>query len=164
MLDLSRFLIIGENIHTERTLPRGHVQMQRLKDGRDAIAFPAGNGKLLGLPIPQAFKTTPDYRAGNVPHVVVAIELGLNGSPAQQHAAKQYVQWLASTQIRHGAQFVGVCVDKYGGDVLDHIKAMQWIVPALQEACDRPLAIDARLDRNRKTTRLRKTPGIPNGS
>ena len=143
MLDLSRFLIIGDNVHTERTLPRGHVQMQRLKDGRDAIAFPAGSGKLLGLPIPEAFKSRHDYRAGNVPHVAVAIELGLTGSPAQQAAAKQYVQWLASTQIRHGAQFVGVCVDKYGGDVSDRVKAMEWIVPALQEASNRPLAIEA---------------------
>ena len=143
MLDLSRFLIIGENVHAERTLTRGHVQMQRLKDGRDAIAFPAGNGKLLGLPIPQAFKSTPEYRAGNVPHVAVAIELGLTGSPTQQAAAKQYMRWLASAQIRQGAQFVGVCVDRYGGDVPDRIKAMQWIVPVVQEASDRPLAIEA---------------------
>ncbi len=137
------FTVIGDNIHTAREVRLRGPSVKKLKDGREAVVFPAAPGKLTGLPIPDRVRSTDAYRAGRVPNVTVGVEVGMNGTDVERRAAGRYLQWLAARQVEHGAQFIDVCIDHYGESAEERIAAMRWLVPVIQQACDCPLAVDA---------------------
>lgn len=142
MPDLSHFKIIGENIHCTRAFKRKGARITETKDGRECLNWKDG-GRTKLLPLPDSYKETSDYQAGNVRHVAIAVEQGMSGTPENQARGREYLQYLATRQIAAGSHYLDVNVDQISTDPQRRRQAMKWIVPRLQEVSPVPLAIDS---------------------
>ncbi|MBM3516811.1 MAG: hypothetical protein FJX56_02780 [Alphaproteobacteria bacterium] len=134
-------IIIGENIHCTRVVPR---KSKRVIDaGGEAIRYLAASGEDHLLRIPEAAKSGQEYREGRIKHVMIALDMAMAGSEPERAAGRTYIAALAAAQERAGAAFLDLNVDEISFKLERQTAAMAWLVRALQEMTTLPLSVDS---------------------
>lgn len=142
-MEISTFIVIGENIHCTRVFKRDGKRVTTPDNGRICIVYDDIDGRQKFLPIPDIFLKSADLESGKVRHCAAAIWQGMYGQDADQEAGVNYLQSLARKQEKAGASFLDVNVDEFSMDLEERIKAMEWTVPLVQKASSLPLSIDS---------------------
>jgi len=137
------FYVIGENIHTTRVFLRGGKMVVTAPSGEEAIRYTTCAGETRYLPIPEEFKTRPDYLEGKVKHVMVAVRTGMSRARAAVDEAITYLRTLAEKQIAAGADFLDLNVDELSWNRDEQKAAMDWLVRAIEPLASVPLSIDS---------------------
>jgi 5-methyltetrahydrofolate--homocysteine methyltransferase len=143
-MDLSDFVVIGENIHCTRVVKAGGKTTVELPGGAMGVAFKHAGAERV-LPIPEDWaRVSPAYGDGKIKHMALAIHQATRGATADDRRAGQdYLSAAAQRQIDAGASFLDVNVDEYSHRPDEQIAAMQWLVTFLCERFDTPLSIDS---------------------
>ena len=141
-MEISKFIIIGENIHCTRVFKRDGKRIKKIDEQLIGIVYET-NGKENILPIPDVFIKGNDWESGKVKHCSVAIWQGMYGHDSEQQAGINYLQSLARKQEKAGAAYLDVNVDEFSVDIEERVKAMEWLVPFVQKASSLPLSIDS---------------------
>jgi 5-methyltetrahydrofolate--homocysteine methyltransferase len=141
-MQVSNFIVIGENIHCTRVLKRTGNLVGKAPDGRDSILFEEKGVKQF-MPIPDVFLKNADWESGKVRHCAAAIWQGMRGQGADRQAGMDYLQLLARKQEKAGGTFLDVNVDEFSMDLQERIKAMEWTAALVQKASKLPLSIDS---------------------
>lgn len=143
-MDLSQFLVVGENIHCTRIVKRGGKSMATLGDGREVIVFKQ-RGEERQLPVPTDWETvSPDFAKGKVKHVALAIYQALEGATEEERQlGEAYLCYVAQRQVDKGATYLDVNVDEYHSDIARTIPVMDWLTKFLGERFEVPLSIDS---------------------
>ncbi|MFW5798511.1 MAG: dihydropteroate synthase [Planctomycetota bacterium] len=142
-MDLSNFVIVGENIHCTRIVKAGGSRTKQMDDGRQAVSF-KHQGESRRLPIPENWgSVSPAYTQGKVKHIALAIYQATEGDGEDKQAGIDYLCWAAERQIRAGATFLDVNVDEYSNDLEKNQVTMTWLVEFYGSRYDTPLSIDS---------------------
>lgn len=139
---MSKFIVIGENIHCTRIYKVGGAFVKPVEGGGHAIVY-GEKGASRFLPVPKIFMEGADWQAGKVKHCAVAAWQGFHGDAAGKAAAVDYLQFLAHKQEAADAGFLDVNVDEYSTDIAERIKIIQWVAEVVQQASKLPLSIDS---------------------
>jgi 5-methyltetrahydrofolate--homocysteine methyltransferase len=139
----TRFIVIGENIHATRVVLRGGPRVAAMPDGRPAMPFADDAGRDRLLPVPDAAFDGPDGPTQRVKHIKAALLAGLGGDPAAADLGRGYVRALARRQAAAGADYLDLNVDEVTTDLEGQSAAMGWLVHAVEDAVDVPLALDS---------------------
>ena len=143
-MDLSDFVVIGENIHCTRIVKLGGLHTVELPGGGVGVAFKhEGAARLLPIPGDWA-KISPAFDDGKIKHMALAIHQATRGATNDnRRAGEDYLSAAAQRQIDAGAAFLDVNVDEYSHKPDEQIAAMQWLVTFLCERFEAPLSIDS---------------------
>ena len=141
-MDISRFIVVGENIHCTRIFKVGGQYVREDEDGMYYISYRAGP-ETRRLPVPASFIESADWESGKVKHCAVAIRQGQCGDEAGKAAGAGYLQALARRQEAQDAAFLDVNVDEYSTDVGERVAVMQWTVKTVQQAVSLPISVDS---------------------
>ncbi len=139
----SKFIIIGENIHTSRIVRRKGKLVNERPNGDEAVRYLDNNKKRRYLVIPEKIKQTQDYQEGRVKHITVAIQSAMSGQEPESDEGMKYLYSLAQRQINAGADFLDLNVDEISVKPEEQQIAMQWIVKTIQPISSVPLSIDS---------------------
>jgi hypothetical protein len=139
---MSKFIVIGENIHCTRIYKVGGAFVKPMEGGGQAIVYGDKNAPRF-LPVPKVFTEGADWQAGKVKHCAVAAWQGFHGDAAGKAAAVDYLQFLARKQEAADAGFLDVNVDEYSTDIAERVKVIQWMAQVVQQASKLPLSIDS---------------------
>ena len=139
----SKFIIIGENIHTTRIVRRKGKLVNERPNGDEAVRYLDNNKKRRYLIIPEKIKQTQDYQEGRVKHITVAIQSAMSGQGPESDEGMKYLYSLAQRQINTGADFLDLNVDEISVKPEEQQIAMQWIVKTIQPISSVPLSIDS---------------------
>ncbi len=137
------FTIIGENIHTTRSVKLKGARIAVLDDGMEAVKFTGEKGEQRLMPIPAAYKSTQHYQQGQVKHFMVAVMLGLSDNADDNAIASQYIHWGVRRQVEKGAHFLDINVDEISSDKETQKKAMRWVVDQVQAMSPVPISVDS---------------------
>ncbi len=122
----SKFIIIGENIHTSRIVRRKGKLVNERPNGDEAVRYLDNNKKRRYLVIPEKIKQTQDYQEGRVKHITVAIQSAMSGQGPESDEGMKYLYSLAQRQINAGADFLDLNVDEISVKPEEQQIAMQW--------------------------------------
>jgi cobalamin-dependent methionine synthase I len=159
------FIIIGENIHTTRVIPRKSARIQVDGDGREGIVFPDADGSTRVLLISDAMKRSQDYEEGRVKHVKLAVQAAMGEDAERAQIGRAYLSHLTRQQEIVGTHFLDVNVDEISIKSAEQKAAMTWLARFVQSISNLPLSIDsssleiievgmAECDRNRERPML----------
>ena len=137
------FVIIGENIHTTRVLPRGGKTVGDTPDGAEAIRFTGRNGEPRCLLIPEEAKRQQSYQEGRVKHVAVAIRAAMAGVEPHASEGMEYLRNLVDKQVARGADFLDLNIDEVSLRLNEQKDAMRWLVKFIEQVSPVPLSIDS---------------------
>ena len=138
----SEFIVIGENIHTTRSLRRKGARI--VSDGdSEAVRYSGLDDEAALLPIPESEKTTQDFRQGQVKHVKIAIEAAMAEVDELAPRAMHYLETLIRRQERAGADFLDLNVDEISVKPEVQQAAMAWLVRTVQGLSEVPVSIDS---------------------
>lgn len=137
------FTIIGENIHTTRSVSRKSSRIAMLDDGTEGIRFRDRSGQMRYLGVPQSIRQSQAYERGQIKHIMIAVEKGLSNDSSAQEEGAAYLQSEAWRQIDAGASFLDVNVDEISTLLDVQLAAMRWLVQIVQAASPIPLSIDS---------------------
>lgn len=138
-----QFIVIGENIHATRVVLRGGQRVGALPDGRPGLPFTDESGTDRILPIPDAALDGPEGPKQKVKHVKAAVLAGQGDDAAAAELGRGYVRAMARRQAEAGAHYLDLNVDEVTTDVDGRVAAMRWLVEAVEDATDVPLALDS---------------------
>ena len=110
--DDSKFITIGENIHTTRVVRRKGKLVNERPNGDEAVRYLDVNKKRRYLVIPEKIKQTQDYQEGRVKHITIAIQSAMSGQGSEADEGMKYLCSLAHRQINAGADFLDLNVDE----------------------------------------------------
>ena len=136
---MNEFIIIGENIHTTRSVKLDGIRTFDL-DGEKVITFRKKGDDFSILNIPDHFKDTQPYKQGQLKHFMIAIWQGMNGD---KEKGIDYIRWEIERQTKFGAAFLDINVDEYSYRLEDQIEAMKWLVNVIKEFSQIPISIDS---------------------
>ncbi len=139
----SKFIKIGENIHTTRIVRRKGKLVNERPNGDEAVRYLDNNKKRRYLIIPEKIKQTQDYQEGRVKHITVAIQSAMSDQGPESDEGMKYLYSLAQRQINTGADFLDLNVDEISVKPEEQQIAMQWIVKTIQPISSVPLSIDS---------------------
>ncbi len=137
------FIVIGENIHATRVVLRGGPRVATLPDGGPALPFTDEAATEQLLPVPDAAFDGPAGPKQRVKHVKAAIISGMGDDAAAADLGRAYLRAMARRQAAAGASYLDLNVDEVTTDVNARIAAMRWLVTAIEDATDVPLALDS---------------------
>ena len=133
------FIIIGENIHTTRSLKLDGIRIKDI-DGKKVLTYRKKGDDFSILDIPDHFMETQPYKQGQVKHFMIAIWQGINGDSDK---GIDYIKWEIERQTNFGAKFLDINVDEYSYKLDDQITAMKWLVNVIKQFSDIPVSIDS---------------------
>jgi 5-methyltetrahydrofolate--homocysteine methyltransferase len=137
------FWVIGENIHTTRSLLRGGKLVVTAPSGEEAIRYTTIRGETRYLPIPEEFKSRQDYKEGRVKHVMLAIRAAMYRMGEIAAEGRSYLQTLVDKQAKAGADYLDLNVDEFSWNRDEQKAAMKWLVEAIEPLSPVPLSIDS---------------------
>lgn len=137
------FLVIGENLHATRALPRSSRRILAREDGGEAIRYHDAEGAARWLAVPDWCRETPAYGQGRIQHLLIALRQALDGSPAEQEQAAELIRYEVRRQIEAGARFLDLNVDEIAPELERQQAAMRWLVSVVEAASPLPLSIDS---------------------
>ncbi len=138
-----KFITVGENIHTSRSVKREGQRTGVTPDGQEAVTFKGDDGQARFLTVPELFKKKQPYREGNLKHFMFAVWLGVHGDADQQATGAAYVHWEAKRQMKAGASYLDLNVDEVSYNLAEQKRSMAWLVKAVQQVSTVPLSIDS---------------------
>lgn len=141
-MEISRFIIVGENIHCTRVYKVGGKYVRVAETGEHVIAYKAGS-ETRHLPVPSVFMENADWEAGKVKHCAVAIWQANYGDESAVADGIDYLQNLAKRQEAVGATYLDINVDEFSTDVDERVRLMKWTVGVIQQATSVPMCIDS---------------------
>lgn len=143
-MDLSDFVVIGENMHCTRIVKLGGKHTRELPGGAVGVAFQQ-DGQERILPVPENWaEISPPYGDGKVKHIALALHQAMRGaSDDNRQLGQDYLVAAAQRQIDAGAHFLDVNVDEFSHKPDEQVAAMQWLAGFLGERFDVPLSIDS---------------------
>ena len=133
------FIIIGENIHTTRSVKLDGIRIKEI-DGKKVLTYRKKGDDFSTLDIPGHFMETQPYKQGQVKHFMIAIWQGING---ESDKGIDYIKWEIERQTNFGAKFLDINVDEYSYKLDDQITAMKWLVNVVKEFSEIPVSIDS---------------------
>ena len=139
---MSDFIIIGENIHTTRSVKRGGIRTS-IVDDQEVLIFNKKKDNFDYMEIPEVFKNTQPYQQGQLKHFMIAIWQGINGDQKRKNQVISYIKSEIKRQINNGATFLDINVDEYSYKLDQQISAMKWVVGIMKEFSDVPLSVDS---------------------
>jgi 5-methyltetrahydrofolate--homocysteine methyltransferase len=137
------FRVIGENIHTTRSLLREGKLVVQAPSGEEAVRYVTAGGETRYLPILEEFKSRQDYQEGRVKHVMVAIRAAMYHTGEVAAEGMRYLQTLVDKQVKAGADYLDLNVDEFSWNLEEQKAAMKWLVRALEPLSRAPLSIDS---------------------
>ena len=137
------FIVIGENIHTTRSVRRDGRRMTTLEDGAEAVIYKDESGEPAHLRVPDSYKSTQPYEQGQIKHMMIAVNKGLSESEGERAEGAAYVRAEVFRQISAGSHFLDLNVDEISYRLEVQKRAMSWLVRAVQEVSTVPLSIDS---------------------
>ena len=136
---MSEFKIIGENIHTTRSIKLGGVRTKEI-NSKIVISYRKKGDEFSIMDIPKHFEDTQPYKQGQLKHSMIAIWHGMNGNKAQ---GIDYIKWEIERQTSNSASYLDINVDEYSYKIEDQIEAMRWLVDIVKEYAKIPVSIDS---------------------
>ncbi len=106
---MSNFKIIGENIHTTRSIKLGGIRTKKI-DSKEIIKYRKKGDNYSVMDIPEHFEKTQPYKQGQLKHFMIAIWHGMNGNTSQ---GIDYIKWEIERQISNSASYLDINVDEY---------------------------------------------------
>ena len=137
------FYVIGENIHTTRSLLCEGRLVVTSPSGEESVRYTTTAGETRYLRIPEEFKSRQDYQEGKVKHVMMAVRAAMSGVESAAGEAMIYLRTLVERQVRAGADFLDLNVDELSWNRDEQKAAMDWLVRALEPLSPVPLSIDS---------------------
>jgi cobalamin-dependent methionine synthase I len=141
--DLSRFTVVGENIHTTRAVSKKSPRFSVLDDGTEGIRFRDAAGNTRYLTVPESYRAAQAYQQGQIKHIMIAVQKGLSDDSAAQEEGTAYIHSEARRQIEAGAHFLDLNVDETSSVLDVQLAAMQWLVQTVQAVSPISLSIDS---------------------
>jgi 5-methyltetrahydrofolate corrinoid/iron sulfur protein methyltransferase len=142
-MDMSNFIVIGENIHCTLSYKADGARVSQAHDGRSGVTYKLAGQDCI-LPIPDVWGDVSSmFAQGKVQHVALAVWQARNGQGDDRQAGLDYLTAQAQSQIDNGAAFLDVNVDEYSNDPAEQVVAMTWLAGFLTENFDTPLSIDS---------------------
>lgn len=142
-MDMSGFVVIGENIHCTRIVRLGGRHTVELPGGGAGVAFRHDQADcVLAIP-PDWGEISPAMAEGKVKHISLAVHQAMNAAGEAGQAGEAYLLNAARRQVDAGAGFLDVNVDEYSNDPGRRAEAMRWLAGLLSERFDVPLSIDS---------------------
>lgn len=138
-----RFIIVGENIHTTRSVQRKGARVKLLENGTEAVRYRGEDGQHRNLTVPDWYRETQAYQQGQVKHFMIAVRKGLSDDTTEQEEGADYVRAEVRRQIAAGAHFLDLNVDEVSHHLDMQKAAMRWLVEVAQAATTVPLSIDS---------------------
>jgi cobalamin-dependent methionine synthase I len=138
-----QFTVIGENIHTSRTVKRDGPRAGVAPDGQEAVIFKGTDGVMRFLTVPDLFKKRQPYKEGNLKHFMIAVYKGVHGDADEQALGAAYVHWEAARQTKAGANYLDLNVDEVSYNLAEQKRSMTWIVKTVQQTSTLPVSIDS---------------------
>jgi cobalamin-dependent methionine synthase I len=139
----SPFTIIGENVHATRIIRRADQRVGTDELGREAIAFVDRAGSPRHLPISDAEQQSANYEDGKIKHVRMAIRTAMGDGEPHASTARAYLEKIVRDQMAAGADYLDLNIDEVSLERTEQIGAMRWLVRAVREWTDLPVAIDS---------------------
>ena len=136
---MSEFKIIGENIHTTRSIKLGGVRTKEI-NSKIVISYRKKGDEFSIMDIPKHFEDTQPYKQGQLKHFMIAIWHGMNGNKSQ---GIDYIKWEIERQTSNSASYLDINVDEYSYKIEDQIEAMRWLVDIVKEYAKIPVSIDS---------------------
>jgi len=136
---MSEFKIIGENIHTTRSIKLHGVRTKDI-DSKIVISYRKKGDGFSIMDIPKHFEDTQPYKQGQLKHFMIAIWHGMNGNKSQ---GIDYIKWEIERQTSNSASYLDINVDEYSYKIEDQIEAMRWLVDIVKEYAKIPVSIDS---------------------
>ena len=136
---MSEFKIIGENIHTTRSIKLGGVRTKEI-NSKLVISYRKKGDEFSIMDIPKHFEDTQPYKQGQLKHFMIAIWHGMNGNKSQ---GIDYIKWEIERQTSNSASYLDINVDEYSYKIEDQIEAMRWLVDIVKEYAKIPVSIDS---------------------
>jgi len=136
---MSEFKIIGENIHTTRSIKLGGIRTKEI-DSKVVISYRKKGDEFSTMDIPKHFESTQPYKQGQLKHFMIAIWHGMNGNTSQ---GIDYIKWEIERQTSNSASYLDINVDEYSYKIEDQIQAMRWLVDIIKEYATIPVSIDS---------------------
>lgn len=142
-MDMSNFIVVGENIHCTRMVKRGGKRCKELPGGGEGVFFDTAEGERI-LPVPANWaEFSPPFNDGKCRHIALAIYHARNSGGEEQELGEAYLCWAAEQQIAKGASFLDINVDEYTNDAQERVEIMAWLASFLAERYEAPLSIDS---------------------
>ncbi len=138
-----KFLVIGENIHTTRTILRRGKLVTRAPSGEEAVGYTSAAGETRYLIIPEDIQARQDYQEGRVKHVLIAVRAALSGIEPAASAGLDYIGALVSRQVERRADYLDINVDEVSLRSSEQIDAMRRLTPIVEAISPVPLSIDS---------------------
>ena len=136
---MSEFKIIGENIHTTRSIKLGGVRTKEI-NSKIVISYRKKGDEFSIMDIPKHFEDTQPYKQGQLKHFMIAIWHGMKGNKSQ---GIDYIKWEIERQTSNSASYLDINVDEYSYKIEDQIEAMRWLVDIVKEYAKIPVSIDS---------------------
>ena len=136
---MSEFKIIGENIHTTRSIKLGGIRTKEI-DSKVVITYRKKGDEFSIMDIPKHFEDTQPYKQGQLKHFMIAIWHGMHGNSSQ---GIDYIKWEIERQTSNSACYLDINVDEYSYKIEDQIEAMRWLVDIIKEYASIPVSIDS---------------------
>ena len=136
---MTKFIIIGENIHTTRSIKLGGIRSANINN-KEVVLYKKIGDKFSYMDIPEHFKSTQPYKQGQLKHFMIAIWQGMNGNTSQ---GIDYIKWEIQRQVNNQASFLDINVDEYSYKIEEQILAMKWLVNIIKEFSPIPVSVDS---------------------
>jgi hypothetical protein len=137
------FWLIGENIHTTRSVLHEGKLVTTAPSGEQAVRNPTITGETRCLPILEEFKSRQDYEEGRVKHVMVAVRAAMSYTGEIAPEGMSYLQTLVDKQVKAGADYLDFNVDEFSWNLEEQKAAMSWLVRAVEPLSRVLLSIDS---------------------
>ena len=137
------FWVIGENIHTTRSLLREGKLVVTAPSGEESVRYTTLAGETRYLPVLEEFKSRQDYQEGRVKHVMVAIRAAMYHEGEVAAEGLRYLKNLLDKQVKAGADYIDLNVDEFSWNREEQKAAMSWLVRAIEPLSPVPLSIDS---------------------
>ena len=136
------FVVIGENIHTTRSLKRNGKRIQ-VQDGVEGVPFVDIEGNQRFLKIPEWYTQTQSYQQGQIKHFMIAVSNGINGNSEEAEVGRRYIVKEVEKQIKANSRFLDLNVDEISYKLDVQKQAMKWLVQVVEGASTVPVSIDS---------------------
>ena len=139
---MSRFTIIGENIHATRVLRLKGKRVDLNHNGIESVIY-YKNGEKLFMTIPDEIKKTQPYQQGQAKHFMIAIWKGIFGDSDEIEDGAKYVINEIKRQEKFGSNFLDLNVDEMSHKLDIQITAMKWLMEIFEKNANIPPSVDS---------------------
>ena len=140
-MNLPRFTVIGENVHTTRIVLRKGKRFATW-DGVEGVRYERLDGTPRLLPISGRMRRSQAYDEGRIKHVALAVDAAMDGGPDAEDG-HEYLRRVVVDQEQAGVHYLDVNVDEISLKTAEQRAAMEWLVRYVGSLTELPISIDS---------------------